>query len=138
MAMRLVDAKQTHPRPDIERKLSMTKETRVWSDPEWVCLFVNDGGAQATVSLTYDEAFDLAQKLMPRAEFKPDTIEELRQSARMIRKWIPDVYPANERGQVHFARAIMESVASVIERALAGKAPPTDEEVMAASGPRAA
>lgn len=116
----------------------MGKKTKVWSDSEWVCLFVDDGNSQTTISLTYDEAFDLAQKLMPRAEITPDTAEELRQSARMIRRWIPDVFPANEKGQVHFARAVMESVATVIERAVDGKPPMTDDEAMAASGPRAA
>jgi hypothetical protein len=114
----------------------MSKETRVWTDAEWVCLFVNDGNTQTTISLTHDEAFDLAQKLMPRAEFQPDTVEELRQSARMIRRWIPDCFPENEKGQVHFVRAVVESVATVIERAIEGKPPITDEEAMAAYGPR--
>lgn len=109
----------------------MTKETRAWVDGEWICLFVNDGVSQSTVSLTHDEAFDLAQRLMPRAEFKPDTDEELRLAARMIRRWLPEAFPANERGQIHFVRAVMESVASTIERALDGKSNETD-------GPRAA
>lgn len=116
----------------------MAKETRVWSDSNWVYLFANDGNAQAIVSLTYDEAFDLAQRLMPRAEFLPDTLEELRLSVRMIRRWIPDCFPANEMGQVHFVRSVMESVATTIERALDGKPPLTDEEAKALSGPRSA
>ncbi|MGR9413124.1 hypothetical protein [Rhizobium leguminosarum] len=99
----------------------MTKETRVWSDAEWICLFVNDGVSQATVSLTHDEAFDLGQRLMPRAEFSTDTDEELRLAARMIRIWLPESFPANEKGQIHFVRSVMESVASTIERALDGK-----------------
>jgi Lar family restriction alleviation protein len=48
----------------------------------------------------------------------PDHIEELRRSAAMIRRWIPETFPENELGQVHFARAVIESVASTIERAL--------------------
>jgi hypothetical protein len=48
----------------------------------------------------------------------------------MIRKWLPESFPANEKGQVHFVRAVMESVASTIERALDGKSNETD-------GPRA-
>lgn len=48
-----------------------------------------------------------------------EMIEELRLSAVMIRTWAPETFPANESGQVHFARAIMESVAETIEKALA-------------------
>jgi hypothetical protein len=116
----------------------MAKETRVWTDDEWVCLFVDDGNTQTTISFTHDEAFDLAQRLMPRAEFTPDTVEELRLSARMIRRWIPDCFPENDNGQVYFVRAVIESVATVIERAIDGEPPMTDEEVVAASGPRTA
>lgn len=50
---------------------------------------------------------------------RDDPMEDLRQAARMIRTWIPDVYPTNEAGQVPFARALMESVADAIESALA-------------------
>lgn len=100
----------------------MAKETRVWHDAQWVCLFVNDGNASATISLTRDEASDLGNRLIPRAEFTPDTIEELRIAARMIRRWIPDAFPANEKGQIHFVRSVVESIASTIERALDGEA----------------
>lgn len=99
----------------------MSREIRVWNDSDWVTLFVNDGNAQTTVSLSFAEAFAIAQRLMPRAEFKPDTLEELRLSAMMIRRWIPEAFPENERGQVHFVRAVIDSVASTIERALDGK-----------------
>ena len=44
---------------------------------------------------------------------------ELRLCSTMIRTWIPEAYPADEQGQVHFARAIMEAVADAIDRALA-------------------
>ena len=50
------------------------------------------------------------------AAYPDDAIADLRQAARMIRTWIPDVYPANELGQVPFARAVMESVADAIDR----------------------
>lgn len=99
----------------------MTKGTRVWTDDRWVCLFVNDGNTQTTISLTPDEAFDLGTRLMPRAEFTPDALEELRVAARMIRRWIPEAFPANEKGQIHFVRSVVESVASTIERALDGE-----------------
>lgn len=56
----------------------------------------------------------------------PAPWDELRQSALMIRTWIPEVYPANEQGQVHFARAVMESVATVIERVLAAPSEPPE------------
>lgn len=49
----------------------------------------------------------------------PEAIDELRMSAIMIRTWIPEVFPANAVGQVHFVRAIIDSVADVIDRALA-------------------
>lgn len=108
--------------------MEMTTETKVWSDTKWVCLFVNDGNAQTTISLSYDEAFDLGQQLMPRAEFAPETLEELRMAARMIRRWIPEAFPENEKGQIHFVRAVVESVASTIDRALAGEPAPYDSE----------
>jgi hypothetical protein len=52
-----------------------------------------------------------------RATLRPNTLKELRQSATMIRRWLPDSFPANEKGQVHFVRCVMESVAAVIEQA---------------------
>lgn len=57
----------------------------------------------------------------PQPEYDPaiypdDAIADLRQCAVMIRTWIPEVYPANEAGQVPFARAVMESVAAAIDR----------------------
>lgn len=42
------------------------------------------------------------------------TREELGGAAAMLEAWAPDTFPANERGQVHFARAMMDSVASTI------------------------
>ena len=52
-----------------------------------------------------------------RATLRSNTLKELRQSATMIRRWLPDSFPANEAGQVHFVRCVMESVAAVIEQA---------------------
>jgi hypothetical protein len=46
----------------------MTKETRAWVDGEWICLFVNDGVSQATVSLTASEASSLARELLRETE----------------------------------------------------------------------
>lgn len=60
-----------------------------------------------------------------------DTWDELRQSAIMIRRWIPESYPANELGQVHFVRAVCESVATVIERHLAERSTPPPAESVA-------
>lgn len=48
------------------------------------------------------------------------SVLELRQCASMIRTWAPETFPANEDGKIHFARAVMESVASTIEAVLAG------------------
>lgn len=54
---------------------------------------------------------------------KPDgTREGLEQCARMLDTYAPDLYPANEHGQVHFARAMMESVADEIRAFLAATA----------------
>lgn len=51
-------------------------------------------------------------------EITDEWADELRLSAKMIRKWAPETFPDNENGQVHFARATMESVAETIEKAL--------------------
>ena len=52
------------------------------------------------------------------AEIRLDAVEELREAAVMIRTWIPVSFPANEHGQVHFVRAVVEAVADTIERAI--------------------
>lgn len=46
---------------------------------------------------------------------KPEgTRESLERCARMLDTHAPDLFPANDKGQVHFARAMMESVADEI------------------------
>jgi NTP pyrophosphatase (non-canonical NTP hydrolase) len=45
--------------------------------------------------------------------------EEVAMAEALIRNWIPDVYPKNGVGQVHFARAVMESVAGVLAKSRA-------------------
>ena len=52
------------------------------------------------------------------AEIPLDAAQELRDAAVMIRTWIPVSFPANEHGQVHFVRAVVEAVADTIERAI--------------------
>lgn len=99
----------------------MSKETRVWNSGEWVCLYVNDGANEATISLDCTEAHKLLQQIADSLKINPEHADDLRQSAVMIRRWIPEVFPANELGQVPFARAVMESVAEAIERALPRK-----------------
>lgn len=42
------------------------------------------------------------------------TLEELLVCARMLDSYAAELFPAEENGQVHFARAIMESVADEI------------------------
>ncbi len=50
-----------------------------------------------------------------RDESKPDgSREELERCARMLDTYAPELYPANELGQIDFARAMMESTADVI------------------------
>lgn len=43
------------------------------------------------------------------------TLESLERCARMLDEYAPECFPANEKGQVHFARAMMESVADEIK-----------------------
>jgi hypothetical protein len=46
---------------------------------------------------------------------KPEgTVEALVRCATMLNTHAPDCFPANEHGQIHFARAMMESVADEI------------------------
>jgi hypothetical protein len=42
------------------------------------------------------------------------TRESLERCAKMLDTYAPDLFPANDKGQVHFARAMMESVADEI------------------------
>lgn len=47
------------------------------------------------------------------------TRDSLERCAKMLETYAPDLYPANDVGQVHFARAMMESVADEIKAFLA-------------------
>ena len=58
---------------------------------------------------------DICAKVLPPDEAK----EEMRLSAASIRKWMPETLPANEAGQIHFARLLAESAAEAIERFIA-------------------
>ena len=47
---------------------------------------------------------------------KPEgTLEALQRCATMIDTYYADLFPANEQGQIHFARAMMESVSEEIK-----------------------
>lgn len=50
-------------------------------------------------------------------------IEDMRLAASSIREWMPETLPANEDGQIHFARALAESAATAIEKFI-GSTPP--------------
>lgn len=55
-----------------------------------------------------------------------DLLEKVRMGAVGIRTWMPETLPANEQGQVHFARALAEAAAEAIEAILpALTTPPT-------------
>ena len=55
---------------------------------------------------------------------KPEgTSESLARCAIMLDEYTPDLFPANEKGQVPFARAIMESVADEIRAFLKASKP---------------
>ncbi len=59
------------------------------------------------------------------ADGKPEgTLKSLKRCASMLNTYAPDCFPANENGQVHFVRAMMESVADEIDAYLAEHAPP--------------
>lgn len=46
---------------------------------------------------------------------KPEgTRESLAQCVRMLEEYIPEHFPANELGQVHFIRAVTESISDTI------------------------
>lgn len=52
-------------------------------------------------------------------------VEGAERSAKALRRWGPECFPADANGQVHFARALMESVADDLE----GKSEVSVEEV---------
>lgn len=45
--------------------------------------------------------------------------EPLEQTLRMLERWGPGAYPATETGQIHFARAMIDSAAAAIRAHLA-------------------
>lgn len=58
---------------------------------------------------------------------RPDgTTESLKRYAQMLDTYAPEFFPANDKGQVHFARVMMESVADEI-RAYLAKLIPADD-----------
>jgi hypothetical protein len=63
----------------------------------------------------------------PAEEGPEGTRESLERCARMLDTHAPDCFPANDKGQVHFARAIMESVADEI-KAYLGAHPESGKE----------
>lgn len=56
------------------------------------------------------------------------TIESLVLVAKMLETYGPECFPANEQGQVHFARAIMDSAAAEIRAFLSHHQVQSDEE----------
>ena len=60
--------------------------------------------------------------------------EGLAMGARALRMYGADLFPANRNGQVHFARVLMDSAASVIEAALNAKPPAQGRPVMDCTG----
>ena len=63
-----------------------------------------------------NEAKAAALRAQSRAgDGKPEgTAESLARCAKMLNEYAPECFPANEHGQVHFVRAMMESVADEI------------------------
>lgn len=79
--------------------------------------------AAAMVGRTPAEASAAALRASGRVgDGQPDgSREELERCARMLDTYAPELFPANDLGQIDFARAMMESVADVI-RAFLGRA----------------
>lgn len=64
-------------------------------------------------------AADFRARQRATEDGEPDgTREGLEQCVRMLDTYAPECFPANEQGQVHFARAMMESVADEIREFL--------------------
>lgn len=42
------------------------------------------------------------------------SLAELRRTAKMLETYGPELFPVNEEGKIHFARALMESAAEAI------------------------
>jgi hypothetical protein len=64
----------------------------------------------------------------PRHSDKAETeVDRLRgvmaDAARQLAAWAPECFPANAEGQVHFARALMESVSETLFAAVEGREP---------------
>jgi hypothetical protein len=74
--------------------------------------------ARASASNTIQENEALAARLRAetaKGDGAPEgTLESLERCARMLNQYAPDCFPANEQGQIDFARAMMESVADEI------------------------
>jgi len=71
-------------------------------------------------SATNEERAAAFRALIRNGDGKPDgTREGLAQCATMLDTYGPECFPANEQGQVHFARAMMESVTDEIRAFLA-------------------
>ncbi len=64
-----------------------------------------------------------------------DLIEDLRLGAVGIRTWMPETLPANEQGQVHFARVLAEAAAESIEAILPALTTPPAQAVGVAAKP---
>ncbi|CAN7686879.1 hypothetical protein LJR098_002291 [Rhizobium sp. LjRoot98] len=106
-------------RPDLERRLAEAKIHLAEMSP----------AAQQAMRQAQRESWVRGEMQLDRSDapsppppisrgITPEHIDELRRSALMIRRWIPETFPEDENGQIHFARAVIESVASTIERAL--------------------
>ncbi len=66
-----------------------------------------------------------------RAERGPITREDAEQTLTMLRKWTADAQPANEHGQVSFARAMLESAEEALAWALSSPVPADLEAALA-------
>lgn len=71
--------------------------------------------AALRIAVEFANEFGDTQPPAPSVEL----IEDLRLAASSIRQWMPETLPANEQGQIHFARLLAESAAEAIEAFLA-------------------
>lgn len=73
--------------------------------------------AAATPEAKGEASYQAYRRAM--AEEFADEPADLPGTLRMLDEWGPDALPANESGQIHFARALLESAADAIRKHLA-------------------
>lgn len=82
-----------------------------WEDANTLWEFIAEAKAAVAETREPDDFTGASNRSAVRA------LRRLEQTAIMLETWAPECFPANELGQVHFARALMESAAEAIREA---------------------